>query len=139
MTLLELLGERVKSLKEEFPHGVNVSLYKVLSPKSIFVATYERGAGITLSCGTAMTASATAASLLDLVERGRRVEVRNRGGRVFCTTELSDQSITTRLEGNATFEWWGSARFEDGELEYSIERTTDEGERWLSFVESLNR
>ena len=139
MNLLKHLGESVIEHKELFPNGVNVSLYECRSRGEIFVATYERGAGITLSCGTAMTASATAASLLDLVERGRRVEVRNRGGRVFCTTELSDQSITTRLEGNATFEWWGSARFEDGELEYSIERTTDEGERWLSFVESLNR
>ena len=56
---LSRLGERVLELKELFPNGVNVSLYECRSPHEIFVATYERGAGLTLSCGTAMTASAT--------------------------------------------------------------------------------
>ena len=119
MSLLEELGERVKVLKNEFPHGVNVSLYKVLSPTSIFVATYERGAGLTLSCGTAMTASATAVALRGRVVAGERIEVRNRGGRVFCTTRLGKE-IVTRLEGNATFEWCGVARYENGE--FSFER-----------------
>ena len=139
MELLKSLGERVIEHKELFPNGVNVSLYECRSRTEIFVATYERGAGITLSCGTAMTASATAATLLELVERGRRVEVRNRGGRVFCTTQLSGQDIVTRLEGNATFEWWGSARFEGGSFDYRRERETDEGRRWNNFVMSLNR
>ena len=86
-----------------------------------------------------MTASATAASLLKFVEQGRRVEVRNRGGRVFCTTELRGEDIVTRLEGNATFEWWGSARFENGTFDYRRERETDENRRWNNFVMSLNR
>jgi diaminopimelate epimerase len=139
MELLKSLGERVIERKELFPRGVNVSLYECRSRNEIFVATYERGAGITLSCGTAMTASATAASLLNLVERGCRVEVRNRGGRVFCTTELRGEDIVTRLEGNATFEWWGSASFEGGVFDYRRERDTDEGELWSNFVISLNR
>jgi diaminopimelate epimerase len=139
MELLKSLGESVIEHKELFPRGVNVSLYECRSRNEIFVATYERGAGITLSCGTAMTASATAASLLNLVERGCRVEVRNRGGKVCCTTALEGDAITTRLEGNATFEWWGSARFEGGVFDYSRERDTDEGERWNNFVMSLNR
>ena len=139
MELLKSLGERVIEHKELFPNGVNVSLYECRSRAEIFVATYERGAGITLSCGTAMTASATAATLLELVEQGRRVEVRNRGGRVFCTTQLSGHDIVTRLEGNATFEWWGSARFESGTFDYRRERETDENRRWNNFVMSLNR
>ena len=138
MELLESLGERVKHLKELFPEGVNVSLYKRLSPKSIFVATYERGAGITLSCGTAMTASATAAALLGLVESGQRIEVFNRGGKVACTTRLEADSITTRLEGNATFEWWGEAEFNDERLSYSRTRETGEADAWQRFVESIN-
>lgn len=110
---LSRLGERVLELKELFPNGVNVSLYECRSPREIFVATYERGAGLTLSCGTAMTASATAVALRGRVVAGERIEVRNRGGRVFCTTELKEQ-IVTRLEGNATFEWCGEASFEEG-------------------------
>ena len=139
MAKLQSLGESVIEHKELFPHGVNVSLYECRSRTEIFVATYERGAGITLSCGTAMTASATAASLLGLVEAGSRVEVRNRGGKVCCTTLLSGEAITTRLEGNATFEWWGRAAFDGGKLDYAVERMTDEGERWNNFVLTLNQ
>lgn len=112
---LTRLGERVIELHELFPNGVNVSLYECRSGSEIFVATYERGAGLTLSCGTAMTASATAVALRERVVAGERIEVRNRGGRVFCTTKLGDR-IVTRLEGNATFEWRGEAWFEDGKF-----------------------
>ena len=139
MVLLEELGERVKSLKGEFPHGVNVSLYKVLSPKSIFVATYERGAGITLSCGTAMTASSTAATLLGYVEREQRIEVFNRGGKVACRTTINDSSIITTLEGNATFEWVGEAHFDNENFGFDILRESGEAETWTKFVESLNK
>lgn len=116
---LTRLGERVLELKEIFPNGVNVSFYECRSDREIFVATYERGAGLTLSCGTAMTASATAVALRSRVVAGERIEVRNRGGRVFCTTRLGEE-IVTRLEGNASFEWRGEARMECGE--FSFER-----------------
>ena len=114
---LTTLGERVLELKELFPFGVNVSFYERRSPREIFVSTYERGAGLTLSCGTAMTASATAVAMRGRVDAGERIEVRNRGGRVFCTTQLSD-SIITRVEGNAMFEWYGEASFVDGKLSF---------------------
>jgi diaminopimelate epimerase len=114
---LTTLGERVLELKELFPFGVNVSFYERRSPREIFVSTYERGAGLTLSCGTAMTASATAVAIRGRVDAGERIDVRNRGGRVFCTTQLSD-SIITRLEGNATFEWYGEASFVDDKLSF---------------------
>ena len=136
MAHLEVLGERVKSLKQEFPHGVNVSLYEVLSPRSIFVATYERGAGITLSCGTAMTASATAAALLGHIATDERIEVFNRGGKVVCSTHI-DKDIVTTLEGNATFEWFGKADFDGATLHYDITHHTGEAECWQRFVESI--
>ena len=139
MSLLEQLGERVKSLKAEFPHGVNVSLYEVISKRSIFVATYERGAGITLSCGTAMTASATAATLLGYVDRGERIEVFNRGGKVVCATRIEDGNIITTLEGNATFEWVGKAHFDGEVLSYDVVRHTGEAERWQAFVDSITK
>lgn len=138
MERLKALGEAVIEHKELFPRGVNVSLYEVKDPNEIFVATFERGAGITLSCGTAMTASATAATLLSIVDEHRRVDVRNRGGKVYCTTSLSSGNIVTRLEGNATFEWWGSAHFDGEVFGYNLERTTDEAERWAQFVKSIN-
>jgi diaminopimelate epimerase len=136
---LKSLGERVIELKELFPEGVNLSMYEVLSPRSIFVATYERGAGITLSCGTAMTASATAASLLGYVDGGACLDVVNRGGMVHCTPMIGEQGIVTRLEGNATFEWWGEASFADGEFSYVKQRETDEQDVWQRFVSEINK
>ena len=135
---LTTLGERVLTLKELLPNGVNVSMYRPLSSRSIFVATYERGAGITLSCGTAMTASATAAALIGYVERGERIEVRNRGGMVFCTTQLG-QRLVTRLEGNATFEWRGYVELGDDELSYVVEERSGESDLWQAFVDKLNK
>lgn len=132
---LEALGERVKVLPNIVPNGVNVSLYERRSNRSIFVATYERGAGITLSCGTAMTASATAAALLGYVERGERIEVRNRGGKVYCTTRIEGSEIITRLEGNATFEWRGEVNFVDGKVEYRVVEESGEADLWQRAVE----
>lgn len=138
MSLLESLGERVLTLTDIFPEGVNISLYKVLSPTHIFVATYERGAGITLSCGTAMTASATAAAMLGYTKCGERTAVTNRGGRVFCTPRIEAHGIVTRLEGNATFEWRGEASFEDGEFAFVKICETGEQDVWQSFVKEIN-
>ena len=139
MALLERLGERVKSLKKEFPHGINLSLYECRGDRELFVATYERGAGITMSCGTAMTASATAAALLKRTAAGERIDVKNRGGKVFCTTHLDGDKIVTKLAGNATCVWWGSASFENGVLSYDVESDTGEQALWEEFVERLNR
>jgi hypothetical protein len=77
-----------------------------------------------------MTASATAAALCGEVDCGERIEVRNRGGRVFCITHKSDDGITTRLEGNATFEWRGVVTIAEDEVTYTILDESGEAERW---------
>lgn len=100
------LGERVKVIKDIFPKGVNVSMMQHMGGNKIFVATFERGVGLTASCGTAMTASSTTASLLGLCEWGQNIEVRNRGGFVKCRTH-NDQGLVTELIGNATYEYVG--------------------------------
>ncbi len=102
--LLSRLGERVKQLPAQFPHGVNVSLVRRDSEQRIFVATCERGVGLTDSCGTAMTASATAMWLTGRCPADRKIEVFNRGGMVRCAVHPAEGSLSTRLTGNATFE-----------------------------------
>ncbi len=114
--LLIRLGERVKQLPEWFPRGVNVSLIRPEGPQQIFVATCERGVGITHSCGTAMTASTTAATLLGLCRADEEVEVRNRGGQVRCRCHLGSNGITTRLVGNASFIEEGRALWQEGKF-----------------------
>ncbi len=101
---LRRLGERVTELGGLFPRGVNVSLYRVCGPQRIYVATFERGAGITASCGTAMTASSTAACLAGRCRWDEPIEVRNAGGMVRCLCRRGAEGLRTRLTGNATFE-----------------------------------
>lgn len=109
---LTRLGERVLELREEFPKGINVSLVKVLGKNRIFVATYERGAGITASCGTAMTSSATAMALNGRCDYEVLIDVENRGGAVRCICHKAG-SLHTQLIGNASYISRGEVVAED--------------------------
>lgn len=136
--LLEQLGERVKRLPALFPEGINVSLVKPLGGAEIFVATYERGVGQTHSCGTAMTASTTAAVLLGLAPEGEMVEVRNRGGMVRCCCHIRPSGIATRLIGNASFDEEGVLQIDGEELSVAERRERpEEVAAYARFVESL--
>ena len=113
---LTQLGNRVLELREEFPKGINVSLVKVLGANRIFVATFERGAGITASCGTAMTSSATAMALNGRCSFGATIEVENRGGAVRCICH-NDLRLHTQLIGNASYISYGSVEANEGIFE----------------------
>lgn len=101
---LEALGERVKQLRDLLPHGCNVSLFRHTGEEEIYTATYERGVGLTSSCGTAMTACSTAACLLGLCRTDATIRVRNSGGMVRCRCRYDAEGIVTSLSGNATYE-----------------------------------
>lgn len=119
LNLLSQLGERVKELPHIFTRGVNVSMMQSLGNGEIFVATYERGVGLTPSCGTAMTASSTTAVLLGICDWGAEILVKNRGGFVKCICSRSDSgALTTQLIGNATY-------IESGVITSSIEVVKD--------------
>ncbi len=104
---LTALGERVKQLQEVLPKGVNISLFRHTGDQAIYTATYERGVGLTSSCGTAMTACSTAACLLGLCRSEEPIVVSNSGGLVHCNHHRSNDLLTTTLSGNATFEGEG--------------------------------
>lgn len=122
---LTRLGERVLELHNEFPKGINVSLVKVLGENRIFVATYERGAGITASCGTAMTSSATAMALNGRCYYGVVVDVENRGGAVRCVCHR-ESGLHTQLIGNASYVSYGSVTLHDGVFTYEKAGEYDE-------------
>lgn len=84
-----------------FPNGVNVSFVRNLGDNRIFVVTYERGVGITFSCGTAMSASAYVSGMNGVTDRSKPIYVFNNGGMVVC--DVSDVSGNIILKGNATF------------------------------------
>ena len=140
---LEALGQRVKELRAEFPNGVNVSLFEHRGKNEIFTATYERGAGITLSCGTAMTACSTAAALTGICDADRTIKVRNRGGMVLCVCH-TEPSLATELIGNASFEYSALYRdagdSESGEPEVEkIKSFGAEAENYRVFAERERR
>ena len=140
MERLRELGERVQSEKGDFPRGINVSLFRKCNKSAIFVATYERGAGITYSCGTAMTASSTAAVLLGLCEADSDISVLNKGGMVICRCSPAGGGIVTRLTGNATYRCVGAAEWRDEKVEsVTIDKHfAAECERYDEFVLALN-
>ena len=105
---LTALGERVKQLRELLPKGCNVSLFRHTDEQTIYTATYERGVGLTSSCGTAMTACSTAACLLGLCRTEQPIRVLNSGGMVRCECRNKGGEITTSLSGNATYEAEGA-------------------------------
>ena len=136
LALLEQLGERVKSLTNIFPNGVNISFVEHCGDNHIFVTTYERGAGITPSCGTAMTSSATAMALQGACSYGRDITVENRGGVVRCLCS-NTPTLTTTLIGNATFTEQGEVEFDGKSFAYTPQQIfSTEIEAWDSFLRS---
>jgi diaminopimelate epimerase len=130
------LGERVLELKKEFPKGINVSLVKVMGKNRIFVATYERGAGITASCGTAMTSSATAMALNGRCDYGATIEVENRGGAVRCICH-EEGALHTQLIGNASYISQGEVSAENGQFAYEeLNKFENEIALYNDFLES---
>ena len=135
---LSRLGNRVLVLRDEFPKGINVSLVKILDKNRIFVATYERGAGITASCGTAMTSSATAMSLNGKCEYDTTIEVENRGGAVRCICH-KESGLHTQLIGDASYISHGRVMVEENNFVcVELGKFDNEIELYNKFLDSKN-
>jgi diaminopimelate epimerase len=74
-----------------FPERANISLAHVISRERIRVRVWERGAGLTLACGTAACAVAVAAARKGLT--GRKVSVELPGGPLVIDWRASDDHI----------------------------------------------
>ncbi len=95
-------GKKVNHNCQLFPQGNNLSFFKLFDENEIFVLTYERGVGLTASCGTAMTATAVLAARQELMELNKPINVYSPGGMVRCMVEKNGNFSVT-LSGNATF------------------------------------
>lgn len=100
MALLEAIGKAANENKAIFPQGVNVSFAQYINENEIFVATYERGVGLTNACGTAMIASTVTGILLEKLQKNQQVKVKNPGGFIQVTV-YDDWSC--EMIGNATY------------------------------------
>lgn len=98
---LVALGRWCESRPALLPARANVSFVEQRGPSSLFVRTFERGVGLTDSCGSAMAASVLSAALTGRTAFGAPVQVFNRGGMVRGQAEADKRVM---LSGNATFE-----------------------------------
>lgn len=97
---LRKLGQKANSSPQILPHGVNINFGKIISNNSIYVATYERGVGITYSCGTGMFATTISAVKVGHVKVGGWVTLFNKGGYTKC---LVNDDLSGRMIGNASY------------------------------------
>ena len=100
---LVAMGERVAARPDVFPAGANLSVLLPLEPAEVFVRTFERGAGLTASCGSGMAASRAVYSVASRIDPERDVVVRNAGGMATVSLRVRHDQWHPVLEGNATF------------------------------------
>jgi diaminopimelate epimerase len=100
------LIELGKRADEAFAEGANVSFLQPLdnagAAAEVFVRTFERGAGLTPSCGSGVVASRAAYSRLAGLDPAERLVVRNAGGVAAASIQVRDGAWYPVLEGNAT-------------------------------------
>jgi diaminopimelate epimerase len=99
------LGEACEAAPAWLPNRANVSFVALRGSNALFVRTFERGVGLTDSCGSAMAASTYAACLTRRCGFDTEITVFNRGGLVRAQ---AGEDGMVRLSGNATVEWAGT-------------------------------
>ncbi|GGO92807.1 diaminopimelate epimerase [Stakelama pacifica] len=138
---LVALGDWCEAGPDLIPARANVS-FVVAEPQGLFVRTYERGVGLTDSCGSAMAASAFAAGLTGRKEFGTAVMIRNRGGMVVAEAQAPESGGLVSIRGNATFTYDAGIEIDPaagrlGELVVH-NRRFDEAKAWGALVASLD-
>ena len=98
---LVAIGQACEAAPDWLPNRANVSFAEVRG-QDLFVRTFERGVGLTDSCGSAMAASAFAACLTGRLDYDAAITVFNKGGLVRA--EVARDAMVS-LSGNATWEW----------------------------------
>lgn len=85
-----------------FPQGTNVNFVEVINRGEIKVSTWERGAGVTLACGTGSCASVVVGNRLNLLDE--KVKVHVPGG----ILEIKIKGNKVFMKGNAEFSFEGA-------------------------------
>ncbi len=94
---IEMLGHLI-SRDKRFVNGINVNFCEVATDNSYYLRTYERGVGVTLSCGTG--AVATAFLLKSVLKIEERVDLINDGGRltILFDNEFKEVYLCGKVE-----------------------------------------
>jgi len=81
---LNMYGAAIES-HERFPNKVNVEFVNTISEEESIVRVFERGVGITKSCGTGACASVVAGTILGIFKENKPILVHNDGGDLKIT------------------------------------------------------
>ena len=136
---LVAVGEACEAAPAWLPNRANVSFVEGREG-GLFVRTFERGVGLTDSCGTAMAASTYAACLTGRVAYDREITVWNKGGLVRAAAAIGGE---VTIAGNATWVWEGSVGIDPatgtvGEVAVA-RRFDDEAAAWAMLKPSPGR
>ena len=138
---LVALGSWCESAPAMLPGRGNVSFVE-MREGGLFVRTFERGVGLTESCGSAMAASTYAAGLTGRVPFGTEILVFNKGGMVRAEARAPDQGGDVTVAGNASFLYDASVEvdLEAGRIAPPLvhARREDEWSAWEAAVAALN-
>ncbi|WP_426348362.1 diaminopimelate epimerase [Alloiococcus sp. CFN-8] len=136
------VGVEANFNKELLPKGTNVNFVKLLSEDSIFVRTYERGVGLTPSCGTGMIASSVITSLYNSEYKNKKLKVVNQGGMINCIVRgnLEDKFLVN-FSGNATYIYSTTITYDSGAFELIEPKNSyfEEGEAYEAFLQEIRR
>lgn len=91
-----------------FPERANITLAEVTSRSSMTTRTWERGAGLTLACGSAACAAAVSAARTGRTERKVAVTVASSPNRGTLEIEWRESDDHVIMTGPAEWEWSGT-------------------------------
>lgn len=121
------VGEKANSRKGCLPKGVNVNFVRKIDEDNIYVKTYERGVGLTKSCGTGMTSSSVAFFIKEGKKEYFLVNIYNDGGMIKCRVhEIDNRKYSVDFIGNATYVYGGAISLEDNKFSMRKERVFEE-------------
>ena len=101
-----------------FPERANISIARVTSDHSLDLRTWERGAGLTLACGSAACAAGVSAARTG--RTGRQVDIRMPSGGILKIDWRDNDHVV--MTGPAEWEWSGHLDPQTG----AYERDRDE-------------
>jgi diaminopimelate epimerase len=90
-----------------FPERANITLAEVTSPTSVTTRTWERGAGLTLACGSAACAAAVSAARTGRTGRTVTIKVASSPNQGSLAIEWRERGDHVVMTGPAEWEWSG--------------------------------
>ena len=90
-----------------FPEKANITLAEVTSPSSITTRTWERGAGLTLACGSAACATAVSAARTGRTGPDVTIKVASSPNAGSLSIEWRERDDHVIMTGPAEWEWSG--------------------------------